>query len=211
MCSIWNTVITIFFLFITAKICNAALKNQTAEGRYWGAQQWNPQQGWIAPQGWLSPQGWTQPQTGIPSQNWVAPPGGMPLPGWVPSPVQPPQSPFMWTLFDDRNVCTLDASILVVLDNDESIVQPGLDVNAQSQPPYYGADLSSNAEDVHGFVINSTRLLAGQFPDITLPPVRLKRQEPQPPLTLPPLPPVSCVCCGPRRFFTNWSASAPHL
>lgn len=25
-------------------------------------------------------------------------------------------------------------------------------------------------EDVHGFLINSTRLIAGQFPDITLPP-----------------------------------------
>ncbi|VDO12731.1 unnamed protein product [Brugia timori] len=116
-----------------------------------------------------------------------------------------------------------------------------MDINAQLLSAYYGGDLSSNAvrmpcssiattsaqactacckmackhytisEDVHGFLINSTRLLAGQFPDIALPTFqRMKRQGSIPPQTLPPLPPVSCVCCGPRRFFTNWSPSAPN-
>lgn len=43
------------------------------------------------------------------------------------------------------NVCTLDASILVVLENDGSITPTGLNFNAQSPPSYYGSDLSTNA------------------------------------------------------------------
>ncbi|EJW86834.1 hypothetical protein WUBG_02252 [Wuchereria bancrofti] len=153
-----------------------------------------------------------QPQGGISSQGWaLSPPGGIPMTGWVPSSMQQTPSPFLWTLFDDRNVCTLDASILVVLENDGSTAPGAMDVNAQLLSAYYGGDLSSNAGDVHGFLINSTRLLAGQFPDIALPTFqRMKRQGSIPPQTLPPLPPVSCVCCGPRRFFTNWSPSAPN-
>ncbi|KAK6109897.1 hypothetical protein QQG55_37795 [Brugia pahangi] len=241
MHSIWSTTITVLFLFAIVERSNAALKNQTGEGRYyWGQPYGLPQ--WQAQQGWVPQQNWMQPQGGITSQGWALPQGGMPMTGWVPSSVQPTPPPFLWTLFDDRNVCTLDASILVVLENDGSTAPGGMDVNAQLLSAYYGGDLSSNAvrmpcssiattsaqactacckmackhytisvEDVHGFLINSTRLLAGQFPDIALPTFqRMKRQGSIPPQTLPPLPPVSCVCCGPRRFFTNWSPSAPN-
>lgn len=43
------------------------------------------------------------------------------------------------------NMCTLDASILVVLENGEPIASSGLNVNPQPQSPYYGGDFSSNA------------------------------------------------------------------
>ncbi|EFO25728.1 hypothetical protein LOAG_02755 [Loa loa] len=234
MHSIWNTAITVLFLFVTAERSDAALKNRTGEGHfYWGQPfgipQW-PRQGWVQPQNWMQPQG------GISSQGWALPPG------WVPSSAQPTPSPFLWNLFDDRNVCTLDASILVVLDNDRPTAPAGLDINGQSPSSYYGGDLSSNAVrmacsniattsaqactacckmackhytisvgDVYGFLINSTRLTAGQFPDITLPAFQgMQHQGSIPPQTLPPLPPVSCVCCGPRRYFTSWPSSAPN-
>ncbi|VDK87976.1 unnamed protein product, partial [Litomosoides sigmodontis] len=238
MRSTWAIATITLFLLVVVGRSNATLKNRTGEGHryYWGQPYELPQ--WQA-QGWAPQQNLMQPQTG----GWAVPPGGMPMPGWgVPSPMQPTRPPFLWTLFDDRNVCTLDASILVVLENDESAASAGLNVNAQLPSSYYGSDLSSNAvrmpcaniattssqactscckmackhyaintRDVHGFLINSTRLIAGQFPDITLPPFqRMKRQGSIPPLILPPLPPVSCVCCGPRRFLTNWSSSAPN-
>ncbi|CAG9533321.1 unnamed protein product [Cercopithifilaria johnstoni] len=246
MRSIWITAIIILLLFITVGRSDATLKNQTGEGRryYWNQlyemPQWQTQQGWVPQQNLMQPQsvGWAPQQGG----GWALPPGGMPIPGWVPSSMQPTRPPFLWTLFDDRNVCTLDASILVVLENDESTASAGLNVNAQPPPSYYGGDLSSNAVrmscaniattstqactscckmsckhyaistgDVHGFLINSTRLIAGQFPDITLPQFQqMKRGGSIPPLTLSPLPPISCVCCGPRRFFTSWSPSVPN-
>ncbi|VBB28416.1 unnamed protein product [Acanthocheilonema viteae] len=200
MRSIW--IAAILFSFITVGRSDvsrqATLKNQTGEAHryYWNQPYELPQ--WQA-QGWALPQNWMQPQGVPPSQGWALPPGGIPMPGWVPSPVQPSRPQFLWTLFDDRNVCTLDATILVVLENDESTAA-GTNVNAHSPSSYYSTDLSSNAVrmacaniattsaqactscckmsckhytvstgDVYGFLINSTRLIAGQFPDITLP------------------------------------------
>uniref|UniRef100_A0A158Q7S0 Conserved secreted protein n=1 Tax=Elaeophora elaphi TaxID=1147741 RepID=A0A158Q7S0_9BILA len=211
MRSISTTATIILFLSIIVERFDATLKNQTGEGRryYWVQPYELPQ--WQT-QGWSPSQNWVQPQSEVPSsQGWALPPGGMPVPGWIPSSVQSNQPSFLWTLFDDRNVCTLDASILVVLENDGSAAPVGLSANAQSPSSYYGggADLSSNADDINGFLINSTGLIAGQFPDITLPSYqRMKRQGLTPPLTQPPLPPVSCVCCGPRRFFANLPVSA---
>ncbi|VDO29916.1 unnamed protein product [Onchocerca flexuosa] len=219
---------TVFFLLVTVEGSYAALKNQTGEGYYY----WEPPlvlQQWPATQSWVSPQNWMVPQSGISSQGWAFPPGDMPMSNWVPPPMRPAQAPFLWTLFDDRNVCTLDASILVVLGNDQSNTPGGLGVNAQSPPLYYesGNDLSANAarlpcarreirltmphrkldnltfqENINGFLINSNKLTNGQFPTIQ----QVNSQEP-PSLPILPVSPVSCVCCGPRRFFTRWSAS----
>ncbi|KAM3726813.1 NADH-quinone oxidoreductase subunit C/D [Dirofilaria immitis] len=235
MCSTWNTFVTsVFFLFITVERSYAALKNQTGEAHYY----WGPVglQQWQVPQGWKSLQNWIVPQSGISSQGWALPPGRTPVTAWAPSPMQPSRPPFLWTFFDDRNVCTLDASILVALESDQSITPVGLD-NAQPVSSYYGGDLSSStvrmpcasiattsaqactscckmackhytisAEDVHGFLI-STAKLNGQFSDITFPSVQQAKPQGSPPVLALPLPPVSCVCCGPRHYFTSWSAS----
>uniref|UniRef100_A0A8R1TVK2 Uncharacterized protein n=1 Tax=Onchocerca volvulus TaxID=6282 RepID=A0A8R1TVK2_ONCVO len=140
------TAATVFFLLITVEGSYAALKNQTSEGYYYWGLPLVLQQ-WPATQSWVSPQNWMVSQSGISSQGWALPPGGMPMSNWVSPPMRPPQAPFLWTLFDDRNVCTLDASILVVLGNDQSNTPGSLDVNAQSPPLYYesGNDLSANA------------------------------------------------------------------
>ncbi|MCP9266302.1 hypothetical protein DINM_021831 [Dirofilaria immitis] len=208
MCSTWNTFVTsVFFLFITVERSyvsqQAALKNQTGEAHYY----WGPVglQQWQVPQGWKSLQNWIVPQSGISSQGWALPPGRTPVTAWAPSPMQPSRPPFLWTFFDDRNVCTLDASILVALESDQSITPVGLD-NAQPVSSYYGGDLSSSTEDVHGFLI-STAKLNGQFSDITFPSVQQAKPQGSPPVLALPLPPVSCVCCGPRHYFTSWSAS----
>ncbi|VDO14161.1 unnamed protein product [Brugia timori] len=100
MHSIWSTTITVLFLFAIVERSNAALKNQTGEGRYyWGQPYGLPQ--WQAQQGWVPQQNWMQPQGGITSQGWALPQGGMPMTGWVPSSMQPTPPPFLWTLFDD--------------------------------------------------------------------------------------------------------------
>ncbi|VDM21682.1 unnamed protein product [Wuchereria bancrofti] len=225
MHSIWSTTITVFFLCATVERSNAALKNQTGEGRYyWGQPYGLPQ--WQTQQGWAPQQNWMQPQGGISSQGWaLSPPGGIPMTGWVPSSMQQTPSPFLWTLFDDRNVCTLDASILVVLENDGSTAPGAMDVNAQLLSAYYGGDLSSNAVRMPCSSIATTSAqactacckMACKHYTISVASfyaffntVGIKRQGSIPPQTLPPLPPVSCVCCGPRRFFTNWSPSAPN-
>ncbi|VDM95010.1 unnamed protein product [Thelazia callipaeda] len=182
--------------------------------------------GWaplIPSQAWLPPQNWIEIPSGTPTQHWISP---RQLHSISPS--------ASWSFSDDNNVCTLDASILIVLD---SPTQTALQDQVQAQQSPYGdrsskavrmacADIATTSEQsckacckmacrqygissdaINGFLINPKEILrTNPSADQVASFPRVKRQisKQLPSLNSQSTSQMSCMCCGPRSSPMPW-------